>query len=103
MLITDGDELTGDARKEIEKLKSLKIPIFIAGIGDTAAVPVKDTAGNIVRTRDGKIATTKLNETLLKSIASAAGGSYIRSTAVNPGVDEILKQIDRLDKAERED
>ena len=102
VLITDGDELTGDAKKEIEKLKSLKIPIFIAGIGDTAAVPVKDAGGNIVRTRDGKIATTKLNETLLKSIASAAGGSYIRSTAVNPGVDEILKQIDRLDKAERE-
>lgn len=102
VLITDGDELTGDANKEIDKLKELKIPVFAAGIGDTSGVPVRDSSGNIVRTKDGKIATTRLNETLLKSIAAATGGSYIRSTATDPGIESIVNQINRLDKAERD-
>ena len=102
VLITDGDELTGDAQKEINQLKAMKIPVFVAGIGDTSGVPVKDTEGKIVRTRDGKIAMTKLNETLLKAIASATGGSYIHSTSTDPGVEKLLSLTDRLDKAARE-
>lgn len=102
VLITDGEELSGSAQKEIDRLKKMKIPVFIAGIGDPAGVPVRDTQGNIVRTRDGKIAMTKLNETLLKAIARETGGSYIRSTATNPGIEELLGKINQLDKADRE-
>ena len=102
VLITDGDELTGSAQKEIEQLKSMKIPVFAVGIGDPAGVPVKDSSGGIVRTGDGKIAMTKLNAALLKGIAAATGGAYIHSTAAAPGVENLISRIDKLDKADRD-
>ena len=102
VLITDGDELTGSASNEIRQLKKRNIPIFVVGVGDTAGVPVRGSDGRIVRTRDGKVAMTRLNEKLLKDIAGESGGAYIRSTATNPGVDKILSFIDRLDRKERE-
>ena len=102
VLITDGDELTGSAASEIKQLKKSNIPIFVVGIGDTAGVPVRDRDGGIVRTRDGKVAMTRLNVELLKAIASESGGAYIHSTATSPGIDQLLKLIDRLDRKERE-
>ena len=102
VLITDGDELTGSASAEIKQLKKRNIPIFVVGVGETAGVPVRGSDGKIVRTRDGKVAMTRLNEKLLKDIASESGGAYIRSTATDPGVDKILSFIDRLDRKERE-
>ena len=102
VLITDGDELTGSAEKELAKLKKMNIPVFVAGIGDPAGVPVRSGDGTVVRTKDGKIAMTKLNEQLLKAVAAATGGYYIRSTATNPGVEQLLNCIDKLDKADRE-
>ena len=102
VLITDGDELTGSAEKELAKLKKMKIPVFVAGIGDPSGVPVRASDGTVVRTKDGKIAMTKLNEQLLKAIASATNGHYIRSTATNPGVEQLLSCIDKLDKADRD-
>ena len=102
VLITDGDELTGNAQKEINQLKEMKIPVFAVGIGDPSGVPVKDSSGGIVRTKDGKVAMTKLNAALLKAIASATGGTYIHSTAADPGVEKLISRIDRLGKAGRE-
>lgn len=102
VLITDGDELTGSAEKEIKKLKSRNTPIYVVGVGETAGVPVRGRDGGIVRTRDGKVAMTRLNEELLAAIAKESGGAYIRSTATDPGVDKLLTYLDRLDRKERE-
>lgn len=102
ILITDGDELTGSAESEIRQLKSRNIPIFVVGVGETAGVPVRDRDGGIVRTKDGKVAMTRLNEELLSAIAKESGGAYIRSTSTDPGVEKLLGMLDRLDRKERE-
>ena len=102
LLITDGDELTGSAANSIKELKKRGIPVFIAGLGEPAGVPVRDKDGKIVRTADGKPAMTRLNEKLLKNIAAESSGTYIRSTSTSTGAPELANAIMRLGRAERE-
>ena len=54
---------------------------------------VKDAAGNFVKSR--------LNETLLRDIAAATGGAYVRSSGIEMGLDYIydhyLSQMEKRD------
>ena len=99
LLFTDGDELSGDASKVLSELKKDNIPLFIAGFGSPdVAAPVPDDNGGIMRSRDGELAGSKLNETLLRQIASETGGTYIRSTIGDTGINQVREFINRLNK-----
>jgi len=101
ILITDGDELQGNCTGIIDQLRDLKIPLFVVGIGNPdvpAPIQINDKKGNLVFLRDltGEIIKTKLNEELLKKLALATDGLYVRSTAANSGIDELEKRISAL-------
>ena len=101
ILITDGDELQGNSAGVIDQLKDLKIPLFVVGIGNPEApapIQIKDEKGNLLFLRNsaGEIVKTKLNEELLKKLALATDGLYVRSTAAEPGVAELEKRISDL-------
>ncbi len=104
ILITDGDELTGSSRRLVSELKKRDIPIFVIGLGDpVAGAPVPDGEGGMRRDRDGNIVTTRLNETLLRELATATGGIYVRTTVTDTGLEAIKRRIAALDAAEREE
>ena len=48
ILITDGDELTGDSTKALNEIVKLKIPLFIFGIGDPAHPAIVQVQGNLL-------------------------------------------------------
>lgn len=101
ILITDGDELQGNSAGIMDQLRDLKIPLFVVGIGNPEApapIQIKDEKGNLLFLRDaaGEIVKTKLNEELLKKLALATDGLYVRSTAAEPGVPELEKRISGL-------
>jgi Ca-activated chloride channel homolog len=101
ILITDGDELQGNSDNSIAKLKSLKIPLFAVGIGNPkkpGLIQITDKKGNKVFLRDsnGELVRSKLNEAALKKLAEATNGIYLRSTATNPGLNTIVKGVDKL-------
>ena len=104
ILITDGDELTGSSRRLVSELKKRDIPIFVIGLGDpVAGAPVPDGEGGMRRDRDGNIVTTRLNEPLLRELATATGGIYVRTTVTDTGLEAIKRRIAALDAAEREE
>ena len=100
ILITDGEELTGDVTRILEKIKKAGIRLLIAGIGDPAVpalIPEVDSAGQKHFKRDsaGNLVRTRLNEDLLRKIAAESGGIYINSSSLEPGIERIsawLKQ-----------
>jgi Ca-activated chloride channel homolog len=101
ILITDGDELQGNSDNSIAKLKELKIPLFAIGIGNpkkTGLIQIRGKKGNKVFLRDssGELVRSKLNESALKNLAEATDGIYLRSTATNPGLSTIVKNVDKL-------
>lgn len=86
LLMTDGDELSGNSAGAIAKLKERKIPLFILGLGDPRiAAPVPDEGGGFKRTARGELATSRLNEEKLREFAAETGGIYVRSTVTDPG------------------
>ena len=103
VVVTDGDELTGNASGVLKKLADAGIPLFVAGIGDPANPSVirirkPDGSTSILTDSEGNTVRSPLNETLLASLAEKTRGIYVRSTAAEPGVEEIDRAIARLDR-----
>ena len=102
LMLTDGDELTGNSQRLVEDFKKRKIPLIIAGFGDPAtAAPVPDGKGGFMRQKDGTPASTRLNEVSLKKLADETGGIYVRSTVGDTGSSAIEAALRRLDSKER--
>lgn len=101
VLLTDGDELHGDSSKSIAKLKKMKIPLFIVGVGDPdgdGLIKLPGVNGKTVLMRDSKgdLVKSRLNERQLKKLKDAAGGIYVRSTATSSELNTIIKKIQGL-------
>ena len=102
VLITDGDELSGDSSRVLDSLKNQKIPLFIVGLGDPAnpaVIPIKRGPGEtpaFMRDASGNLVKTKLNEPQLVKLAKETGGIYVRSTVTDPGLDQIRQRIKDL-------
>lgn len=102
LLITDGDELQGNSIKAIGKLKQLKIPLFVVGVGDPngpGLIQIQgDQKGQSIFLRDshGNLVKSRLNETLLKKFAEATGGIYLRTTTVDLGLNVLEKRISQI-------
>ena len=102
ILITDGDELTGDSTKALNEIIKLKIPLFIFGIGDPAhpaIVQVPDGNGGIQTLKDssGNVVSVALNEKMLAELARKTGGIYVRSTTTHPGIERVEARIKKLE------
>ncbi len=96
LLVTDGDELTGNSQQAIAMLKQMQIPLFIVGVGDPSQpglIPDPDKAGKFIRDNKGELVNSKVNEPLLKKLATETGGTYVRSTLTHTGLEEIIKRI----------
>ena len=103
LILTDGDELSGNAERLLETFKKRRIPLIIAGFGDpAAAAPVPDGKGGFMRQKDGTPAASKLNEASLSKLASETGGVYVRSTVGDTGSSVIDNALRRLGTQERQ-
>ncbi|MBR2364821.1 MAG: VWA domain-containing protein [Lentisphaeria bacterium] len=107
ILITDGDELTGESSRVVDEAIRKKIPLFIAGIGDPsqpAIIQIKDEKGNVKTLRDnkGNAVNSQLNEKQLGDLAARTGGIYVRSGTTSTGIAQLEARIKALDSFARE-
>jgi Ca-activated chloride channel family protein len=77
LLISDGEDLAGEALAAAQEARRRGVPIFTVGIGDTAGAPVPDEAGTGAITYQGAQVRSRLTEETLTAIARASGGSYV--------------------------
>ena len=98
VVITDGENHEDDAVGEASRAAEKGIKVYTVGLGDPNGVPVPVSPGSSTtrRDRDGNVVVSKLNEKLLKEVATEGQGAYI------PG-DRVNSLIDELDKLERAD
>ncbi len=102
ILVTDGDELDGDSRKSLDRLRVMKIPIFVVGIGDPdgdGLIKIRGDDGRTALLRDsaGELVVSRLNEPLLRALAmSVEGGIYARSTETSPELQPVLQKVRNL-------
>jgi Ca-activated chloride channel homolog len=104
IIISDGENHEGDVMSACKMATDKGIKIFAIGMGlpDGVRIPVHENSYNLDfrRDKDGNFVITQLNEQMLTEIAEAGGGSYYRANSPGMGLNSMLAQLRRLDKAE---
>lgn len=104
VIITDGEDHEEDAVSAAKEAAAAGIIIHTIGIGSAQGVPIPVTSANgqkDYRTDyEGKVIISKLNEDLLRQIAAAGGGTYVRATASRTGLTTILDEMNKMEKQE---
>lgn len=107
IIITDGEDHEGDAIEAAKAAAGKGIRIYTVGMGlpEGGPIPVYDKRGNqqgFKKNKNKEIVITKLNENMLKQIASAGNGEYVRANNTQAGLEIIFDEINQLEKTEFE-
>jgi len=101
ILLSDGDELSGDSTELLADFKAKNIPVFTVGIGDpTQPGIIQLTNGKILYDDKNNPVISKLNEAGLARIAKETNGAYVRTTTVEPMLEPIIQEIANINPAE---
>jgi Ca-activated chloride channel homolog len=101
IIITDGENHEDDPVKEAEEAAKAGIIIHTLGIGSTEGVPIPilhNGKKDFLKDDKGNTVITKLDEDILKKIALASNGNYVRASNSNIGLDEIFSDIKKMKK-----
>lgn len=103
ILITDGENHEDNAIEKAQEAKELDILVHTIGMGSEQGgpIPIKKRNGQISyqKDNDGNTIVTRINEDMLKKIAQAGGGSYIRAQSTQTGLDKLFKEISKMEKS----
>ena len=105
-ILSDGEDHEYDENQFISTLSDSGIIILSVGLGSTKGAPIPIKENNIVKSykKDdkGEVVITKLNDGLLKKIATQSSGKYIKGDNTSLVVDEIINELKEMDKKEFE-
>jgi len=105
VVITDGENHEDDPVSAAEGAAKAAVVIHTIGIGSTSGVPIPiRTSGrkDYLKDAEGNTVISKLDENMLKKIAISTGGSYVRASNSNIGLDEIFNNIRKMKTQELE-
>lgn len=105
IIITDGEDHQGDISAIAQEAKKQNIKIFTIGIGTREGELIQLTSESgeksFLKDSEGNLVKSRLNENILQEIASVTGGSYVRSSGAEFGLDLIYGQtLSKLEKRE---
>lgn len=99
ILITDGENHEDDAIEVAKRAAEMGVRIYTIGIGTPEGAPIR-IDGDFIRDEQGEMVVSKLNEEMLTEIANLTDGLYVRSTLQSIGLEEIVKEIEAMEKQE---
>jgi Ca-activated chloride channel family protein len=101
VVFTDGEDYEFSPLEQAKQAKQSGIRVYTLGIGtpEGAKVPILDQYGAVkdYMMEGGKTVVSRLNETLLKSVAQESGGIYAPGT--EDGILQIAKNLGELEKS----
>ncbi|MCK5534764.1 VWA domain-containing protein [bacterium] len=105
ILLTDGEDYHSLPLKAGDQAKKEGIKIYTIGFGSPKGelIPLYDEKGDIIsykKDKKGAAVMSKLDEMTLGKIALNTGGKYYRATAGELEVEQLYKEISRLEKKE---
>jgi Ca-activated chloride channel family protein len=93
LLISDGDFDEPDLEEQVERLVASGARLHVLGIGSHAGGLVPGPAGRPLREQDGNPVISRLDESLLKDLASAGGGIYRRADYRDEDTRELIERV----------
>jgi len=106
VLVTDGEDLEKSGIAAAKNLATNGVVVFTLGVGTPAGKEIQtvNAAGQaeLLRDAQGEIVRSHLDETTLREIAEATGGSYYPLGALGEGLTKVRSAIHTLDSASGE-
>ncbi len=102
ILISDGENTTGDPLALLPRLKEDGIRVYTIGVGTKEGELIQTSEG-FVKDPSGNVVKSSLDEEMLERIAFETGGFYVRSAPGDFGLERVYQQgIAQLQRADRE-
>ncbi|OEU53989.1 MAG: hypothetical protein BA862_11640 [Desulfobulbaceae bacterium S3730MH12] len=92
VLITDGENLQGDALKAATDGAEKGLTIYTVGVGTKEGELIPLPGGGFVKDSQGKFVTSKLDEQTLGRIAEKTGGLYVPLGSSGEGLETVYQQ-----------
>lgn len=96
IIISDGEDHEGTVDPAIDEAKQKGIKIYTVGIGSQRGEPI-EINGEILKDQNGQIVMSKLNESILREIASETGGEYINFSTNSKALKDIYDKMNQTD------
>lgn len=102
LLVTDGEEHTGEAERAAEEAARRGIRIYTIGVGSEHGepIPLPDRNDGFKKDRNGEIVMTALDTETLERVALVSNGEFHRATTGELELDRIYDSISRLEETE---
>lgn len=98
ILITDGEDNEGGAEEMAKQAQSKGIRVFILGVGSTEGATIPMSDGSELKTSNGEVVKTRLNEEMCKQIATAGHGVYLHVTNSSMADAVLGRELSKLQK-----
>jgi Ca-activated chloride channel family protein len=100
IVVSDGENHEDDALAAAKAAAEKGITIYTIGIGTPEGAPIM-LDGDYVRDERGETVVSHLDEKVLQDVALATGGTYIRATNHDFGLDDIIARVREAENVRR--
>lgn len=98
VLLTDGDDLSGEGLSVAAKAKERGIRVYIVGMGTMEGGKLSDSNSGFERDEAGEEVVLALDESTLERIAELTGGAYLSASRSALPIEELYeKRMSRLE------
>jgi len=103
VLVTDGEDHSGDVEQAADELEREAIAVFAVGVGSSEGgpIPLRDRSGQLsgyLRDAEGETVLSKARPDLLKSLTSELGGAYLSGADSRIASDELERAWASMDR-----
>lgn len=104
IVISDGEDHEDDAQEAARRAAGTGTVVHTIGMGTPQGGPLPIRRNGQVqgfrKDRDGTTVVSRLNEDMLRDIAAAGNGAFVRATATSAGLDGLIAGLKEIDGAE---
>ena len=96
IIITDGENHEDDPVAAAQQAAELGVRVFTIGVGSPEGKPIP-FEGELLKDKDGEIVVTRLDEGILKDVADAGNGLYVRAGTSEFGLNPVINEIKKME------
>ncbi len=101
VLVSDGEDHENQFQGALDDLRHDGVAVYTVGIGTQIGEQIPDLQDQFLK-KNGKAVISRLNDSLLRSIAQSTQGRYIHSVAGDLGFEIICENLARMQKSDYE-
>jgi Ca-activated chloride channel family protein len=100
LIFTDGEDHEGGMEVVLQQIEQSGVAVYTVGLGSNRGAPIPSGDGAYKKDGEGKVVTTRLDETILQQLALDTAGQYHRATIGQTEMQEIALSLSGLDTRE---